>query len=267
LICRRTALSLFAAAPAAALLRPWSAHAAPRLVTDDPEAGPLLTRALTDSGFWQGASVKRYDDELFDEVRLKELDKGYLARVSGEGGRDYRFETVVSTVFENMQRLPEVEDGAKAVVRLGDGTDAATGLPFADSFYYLDFTLFYGIYAQRMYKLVDGDRTILYFEQLREPLAGARWPAYQQRMDQVVDGVKRRALFNGIVPVSQVFGMFVVEPGDHFATRVSFTTKIHFGEGTGAIARLGSEMPPVIKAGLRSGFDSCVAIANKIEPN
>ncbi|RME28273.1 MAG: hypothetical protein D6798_02770 [Deltaproteobacteria bacterium] len=266
MISRRSTLALLSAAPVAALFRPSRGLALPRLVTHDAEAGPLLTRALTDSSFWKSGTVQRYTDRLYDEVRLVELDEGYLARVSGEGGRDFKFETVVSTIFDNMQRLPEVEDGAMAVERLGEGTDPLVGLPFVDSFYYLDFTLFYGTYAQRMYKLIDDERTILYFEQLRPPVAGSRWSTYQARIDEVVARVDRRALFNAIVPVSQVFGMFVVEPGQRYSTRVSFTTKIHFGAGTGFIARVGSQMPPVIKAGLRSGFESCVAIANMLEP-
>lgn len=266
---RRALLQMLAASSVGVLAGPrqaTAAGAALRLRTHDGAAGRLLSGSLDDPAFWEGASVKTWDDRLYDEVRLKQLAKGYLAMVTGEGNRDFSQDTVVRTVFDNMQRLPEVEDGAKAVVRLGEGTDSATGLPYVDSFYYLDFTLFYGIYAQRMYKLVETGRTILYFEKLSPGLAAAAWPGYDQQMTDIVDSVKRRVIFNGITPVSQIFGMFVVEPGRVHRTRVTFTTKIHFGEGTGAIARMGSEMPMVIRAGLQSGFESCVAIAGKLEP-
>ncbi len=270
MINRRDALTLLSAGVVSAgslglLLAPRPARAALQLKTHDPETGSILSQALAHDGFWQGAKINTYDNKLYDEVRLKELDQGYLARVTGEGQRDFDYDVVVRTVFENMQRLPQVEDGAKAVVKLGHGTDAKTGLPYADSFYYLDFSLFYGVYAQRMYKVVDGDKTILYFEKLTPQIAGAKWTEYQRRMDQIVEGVKRRALFNAVQDVSQIFGMFVVQPGTTFKTRVSFTTKVHFGEGSGMIARMGSEMPSVIKAGLRSGFDSCVAIATLLQ--
>ncbi|MCK6502676.1 hypothetical protein L6R53_04650 [Myxococcota bacterium] len=260
---RRELLAVGGGAALALALRPSAAWAG-RLRTHDPEAGSLLSQALDSPTFWQGASVKTFDDRLYDEVRLKSLDEGYLAMVTGEGGRDFDAATVVRTVNDNMQRLPEVEDGAKAVVRLGEGTDGTTGLPFVDSFYYLDFTFFYGVYSQRMYKLVDGSRTILFFEKLTTEMAGAAWPIYDKRIVEVMSGVKRRSVFGSVVPVSKIFGMFVVSPGATYRSRVTFTTKIHFGEGTGMLARMGSDMPPVIRAGLQSGFDSCVAIASKV---
>lgn len=261
---RRVLLQTLGASSLAMVLGPRLAWGR-RLTTTDDTAGRLLSGALDEPGFWEGASVKTWDDRLYDEFRLKELDQGYLAMVTGEGDFDFTPETVVRTVFDNMQRLPEVEDGAKAVVRLGEGVDPVSGLPFVDSFYYLDFTLFYGVYSQRMYKLVESGRTILYFEKLTTQMAGASWPAYDKRIIETVEGVRRRALFNGVTPVSQIFGMFVVEPGQVRKSRVTFVTKIHFGEGTGALARMGSEMPMVIRAGLQSGFESCVAIAKKIQ--
>jgi len=266
---RRALLQMLAASSAGVLLGPrqaTAAGAALRLRTHDGAAGRLLSGSLDDPAFWKGASVKTWDDRLYDEVRLKQLAKGYLAMVTGDGNRDFAQDTVVRTVFDNMQRLPEVEDGAKAVVRLGEGIDPANGLPYVDSFYYLDFTLFYGVYSQRMYKLVEEGRTILYFEKLTPRLAADAWPGYQQQIEAIVDSVQRRAIFHSITPVSQIFGMFVVEPGRVHRTQVTFTTKIHFGEGTGVIARMGSEMPMVIRAGLQSGFESCVAIASKLEP-
>lgn len=265
MIPRRQVLHLLGAGVVGAMLAPRSGRAA-RLGTRDVVAGRLLTRALDDPSFWEGSAVKAFQGRLYDEVRLKELDEGFLAMVTGEGGRDFAPETVVRTVFESMERLPTVEDGAKAVVRLGRGTDAATGLPYVDSFYYLDFTLFYGTYAQRMYKVQDGERTILYFEKLSPELAGDAWPAYQAHMEQVSQGVKRRVLFNAVNPVSEIFGMFVVSPGRAHRSRVSFTTRIRFGDDSGAIARMGSDMPVVIRSGLESGFESCVAIAGQLEP-
>lgn len=263
---RRQVLALLGGGLAGLALRPTPAQAAIHLHAYDQSAGKLLSRALDDATFWVGADVKTYGGEKYEEVRLKDVGDGYLAMVTGEGGRNFQHETVVKTVFEHNTRLPEVEDGALAVELLGRGTDPQNGLPFRDAFYMLDFNLFYGTYGQRMYKRVDGTRTILYFERLTPAIAGAQWDAYKAKMDEIVAGANRRVLFNAVQEVSEIFGMFVVEPGTSFTTRVSFTTKIRFGEGTGAVARLGSQMPPVIRAGLRSGFDSSVAIASRLEP-
>lgn len=266
MIDRRQLLWMGGAGLAGLALRPTPARAGIQLKSYDPQAGSLLSRALDDPDFWTDADVKTYDKELYDTVLLKDVGDGYLAKVTGEGGRDFQHDTVVRTVFEKNVMLPEVEDGALAVVLLGQGTDPTTGLQFRDAFYMLDFTLFYGTYGQRMYKRVDGDRSVLYFEKLTPQIAQGQWPSYQARMDEVVAGANRRSLFNSVQEVSEIFGMFVVEPGSTNKTRVSFTTKIRFGDGSGAIARMGSQMPPVIRAGLRSGFDSSVAIANRLEP-
>lgn len=264
MISRRQSLSLLAGGCLAGLSLPaWPSG--PRLLTRDPFAQRILTEAANQAAFWQGAQVRTFQDRPYDEVRLKALDEGYLAMVTGEGGRDFQHDTVVRTVFENMTRLPQVEDGARAVVRLGGGTDAVSGVPFNDSFFFLDFTFFYGTYGKRMYKLQDGERTILYFERLTEAVVGADWARYQARMDEVSGSVKKRALMNAVVPVSEIFGMFIVEPGRTRRTRVSFTTRLRFGEGS-MVARMGSEMPMVIRAGLQSGFQSCVQIAAQLEP-
>lgn len=262
---RRQALGLLGGGLVGLALRPRRARANIQLKAYDTAAAALLSRALDDSSFWTEADIRTYDKELYDEVRLKDLDEGYLAMVTGEGNQDFAHDTVVRTVFENMELLPTVEDGAIAVQELGSGTDSRTGLPYRDSFYMLDFNLFYGTYGQRMYKRVDGDRTILYFERLTEQVAGSAWASYKPRMDAIVEEAPRRVLFNGVQEVSEIFGMFVVSPGTRHTSRVTFTTQIRFGQGTGAIARLGSQMPPVIRSGLRSGFDSCVAIASKLK--
>ena len=262
---RRHALALLGAGSLGLALRPLPSLGGGFLQTRDRQAGSLLSGALDGKGFWDGSSTKTYTGQLYDEVRLKALESGYLAMVTGEGGQDFQAEAVVRTIFEHMDRLPEVEDGAMAVVRLGTGTDAFNGLPYVDSFYYLDFTLFYGTYGQRMYKRIDGDRTVLYFEKLTPEIAGAAWSGYRAKMDQAAAAVDRRALFNTVREVSEIFGMFVVSPGSQRSTRVTFTTRVHFGEDSGLVARMGSEMPAVIKAGLRSGFDSCVAIARKVQ--
>ena len=47
-------------------------------------------------------------------------------------------------------------------------------------------------------------------------------------------------------------------------SKVTFITKLSFGADAGWIAKMGSQMPSVIRSGLKSGYNACVAIA-KIE--
>ena len=226
----------------------------------------LLNQALDGQTLWAGASVDRYKGRLYDEIRLRSLDKGYITYISGEADRDFEPHVVADTVFKHQHRLPNVEDGAKAVVRLGSGTDAATGRPYVDTWWMLDLTLFYGTYAQRMYQVEDSNgRIVSYFEKLdlsRLPAATAA--SYQAKIDATAAKIEKRwPPFDGVQEISEIYGMFVVEPGSVRTARVSFVARLSFAEGTGVLARLGSEMPPVLKAGLQSGFISCVQIASQ----
>jgi len=254
------------AALAACSTMPLVARGAPISVPcRDPEAARLLLDSLKTESFWNEASVRTFDDQAYETVHLRDLDGGYLARISGEGTEDYQHQTVVETVFNTLHRLPEVEDGAKTVVRLGDGIDPVNGLAYVDSFYFVDLSLMYGTYAQRMYLLPDGNRTLLPFERLTPAIAGKFWDRYQVLIKRASKKVNKRALFNAVYPVSDIFGMYVVEPGKVRTSRVTLIARLKFGEKSGLLARIGSDMPPVIRAGLRSGFDSCCALASQLE--
>jgi hypothetical protein len=232
------------------------------LRTRDQAANRVLNMALADS-FWQSATKNNYTGQLYDEIRLRSYGGGFVSLVTGEGEKDYRPEVVADIVFRQQNEIPRHIEGAKDVVLLGEGIDPVNGMPYTDTFFYLDMTLFYATYTQRMYRLEAGDgRTILYFEQLNESFVdAATWAKYQSRIEASSQAVEKRWVGNSVIPVTEIYGMFIVSPGESRQTRVTFINKLSFGEGTGMIAQMGSKMPPVIRAGLQSGFNACVAIA------
>lgn len=233
----------------------------------NPTARRLLTKALNQGGYFSERDEKKYTGERYESVVLRELDEGYLAQISGEGGRDFKHETVVKTAYESMEQLPKVYDGAKVVKDLGRGTDPVNGLPYRDTYFMVDLGLFYGTYAYRMYKLEDGpSRTVCCFEKLTPAMAGSMWTTYQPVMEQAAASVKRRMVFGGMQDVTEVYGMYVITPGQTYETRVTLTARLRFGDDASLVARLGSEMPPVIRSGLRNGFDSCCLLAERIQP-
>jgi hypothetical protein len=255
-------------APAAAVADTTTTIAAPpparvRLKTRNAEAEKVLNAALTDANYWNGASKSTYDDKSWDEIRLKQLSTGYVAMISGEGGQDFDHDVVVDVVYSQQTRIPQHASGAKAVVTLGTGVDAVNGMPYTDTFFYLDFEAFYGVYSQRMYRDTDATgRTVLWYEKLDERFVdAATWSKYQQKVEQTKSSVDRRWVLGSVIEVGEIFGMFVIEPGKSKESRVTFITKIVFGADSGWIAKTGSQMPVVIKAGLKSGFSSCVALA------
>jgi hypothetical protein len=252
------------AAPAAApasVPPPQRVH----LKTRNGEAEKVLNAALTDAAYWNGASKSAYDDKTWDEIRLKQLSTGYLAMISGEGGQDFDHDVVVDVVYSQQTKIPQHTDGAKAVVQLGTGVDPINGMPYNDTFFYLDFEAFYGVYAQRMYRNTDAaGRTVLWYEKLDERFVDpATWAQYQQKIETAKSGVDRRWVLGSVVEVTDIFGMFVIEPGRTRKSRVTFITKIVFGADSGWIAKTGSQLPVVIKAGLKSGFRSCVELAHE----
>lgn len=235
-----------------------------------PEGQSTLNRILTDTAFWADAWKKTYAGELYDEIRLKSTDSGYVPMITGEGDMDFPHEVVADTVWFRNKDLPKYMSGAKVVLPLTSGYDPVVGAEFRDSFYILDLSVFYGYFPQRMYRKHDPatNKTVLWFEKLDATYVdAATWTSYQTRMKTAIDGVNRRwPPFNAMIEVSDVYGMFVVQPGATRESRVSFVSKITFDKGTGLVAQWGSQIPSVIRAGLQAGFDASVAIAkNEIE--
>ncbi len=251
--------------PAPATAAPATPAPPVHLRTRNAEAEKVLNAALTNPAYWKGASAASYTDKAWDEIRLKQLDTGYVAMISGEGGQDFDHGVVVDVVYDQQTKIPQHTDGAKAVVALGSGVDPVNGAPYTDTFFFLDFQAFYGVYAQRMYRETDATgRTVLWYEKLDERFVdSATWARYQQKIEATKGAVDRRWVLGSVVDVTDIFGMFIVEPGHTRKSRVTFITKIVFGGDSGFIAKAGSQMPVVIKAGLKSGFRSCVELAQE----
>ena len=261
----RVAINLFTAVMLGWLL--WT----PPAVADDVDVrmrydagATMLNRMFNEQGFWSDAKIYTYDKgkEQYDEIRLKRVSDGYIPMITGESDQDIPHDVVADIVFGHMGNLPTHMEGAVAVETLGYGTDPKNGLPYVDSFYLLDLTFFYVSYPQRMYRKKVGDRTFLFFEKVDASfMSAAEWSKYEAKMKGTLDGLDLRNWFGSILEAEQIYGAFVVSTGTQKESRVTFVSKLIFGSDAGWLAKLGSKMPPVLKAGLQSGFDASVAIA------
>lgn len=233
----------------------------------DKNASNILNRALTDESYWSGASVYKYQDELYDEIRLKPMGDGYLTMITGEGNQDFTAEQVGKTVFAHQDKLPRHMDGAKALPRLGGGMDGVVGAPYCDRYFLADFALFYGEFFQRSYdfRLSDGRVVIAYEKITQNFLDGNKWAEYRKRRKEVLETVERRWIASSIVEITHSYGMFVVSPGAKRKSRVTLVAQLRFGQGSGLIAQMGSKMPPVLKAGMQAGFNASVAVARHVK--
>lgn len=228
------------------------------------EGQEVLNKILSDTAFWAGAWKQPYEGKLYDEIRLKDTESGYVPMITGEGDQDFVPEVVSDVVYFRNVDLPKYMDGAKAVVLLGSGFDPVVGAEYRDCFYILDLTLFYGTFPQRMYRKHDAttNATIMWFEKMNSSFVdAATWTAYQAKMKSQVDNMDKRWALNSVIEVSNIYGMFVVEPGKSRKSRVSFVSKLTFDDGAGWVAQMGSQMPGVIRSGLKSGFAASVALA------
>jgi len=226
----------------------------------------MMNRMLAEEDFWSDAHKWEYDaaKHWYDKIMLKPVDKGYVPMISGEGDQDLPHDVVADIVFTKMNRLPLYMSGAKAVHNLGDGYDDKIGAKYQDSYFFLDLTLFYVTYKQRMYRKHDEEsgQTFLWFEKLTpEFVDGATWDAYNAKCKKVDENVDKRWAFGSVLEIDQVYGMFIVGKGKNRESRVTFVSKLAFGDDAGFVAKAGSQMKGVLKAGLKSGFVASVNIA------
>ena len=227
----------------------------------------ILLDSLNNRNFWDGIEVERPADALYDEFKIKPLGQGYLTHVSGDGQTNFTQEQVVVTVLYLQDKLPRHMAGAKAMPYISKGIDPNFGVEYTDLLFLGDMDFFYCEYYQRMYRydLPDG-RTICAFERMDESRVGSDlWNEYLRIRKQTLSTVELRWMFNDIVPVTEAFGMYIVEPGDRYDTRVTLTAKLRFGSGTGLLAQWGSEIPYLVRSGTLNGFDASVAVAKEVK--
>lgn len=260
-------------APAVASMPPGAAEL-PELSTSvdlgikmrNPEGSQVIGQMVSDDAFWSDAWKKSYDDKIYDEIRLKSTDSGYLPMITGEGQQDFDPEVVSHIIFDKMHQLPLYMSGAKAVVALGKGRDETIGADYSDTFWFLDMSVLYVVYPMRMYRRHDPatNTTYLWFEKLDASFVDApTWASYEKKMEDTKSSVDLRwAPFNSVNDASTLYGIFVVSPGKERRSRVTFVSKLAFGSDAGWMAKFGSQLPGVLKAGLRNGFVASVAMAD-----
>ena len=228
----------------------------------------ILNAALFEADFWKGAEETKYHGKVYDMSRTKWIDDAYLAYISGQGGENFTHEQVVHTVLTHQTHLPKHMSGAILSTFLNNGIDKRTGVAFTDLFFVGDFDFFYAEYFQRMYRfdLPDG-RTACAFECLKkEHLSEQEWKRYNEVRKQELERVKPklRWMFGEVLPMNEIFGMYLVEKGESLKTRVSLIAKVRFG-GDSWIASFVSKIPYVLRLGMESGFEACVDVAKHIK--
>ena len=92
------------------------------------------------------------------------------------------------------------------------------------------------------------------------------WKEYEEMLSLTVDSVDLRwGMFNSVIPVTEAYGMYIIEPGQNYRSRVTLTAKLRFGTGTGLLAQVGSELPFLVRTGTINGFNGSVAVCSRLK--
>jgi hypothetical protein len=238
-----------------------SASAPPELPTHVAADGVTLAKAWSDPTWWDDAWKQTFDHQLFDEIRLKPVEHGYIPMISGEADVDIPMKLVADVVFTEMPKLTQYMSGAEAVTTLGAGVDPTVGAAYRDTYFFIDLGVFYMTWTQRAYLQVGDDRSIVWFERLDPSwLDDASRQDYDAKIAAANAAVDTRWVFGSVIPVGDIFGMFVIEKGATHESRVTMVSRLEFGDDAGWLAQWGSQLPAVLKAGLKSGYGASVAI-------
>ena len=116
------------------------------------------------------------------------------------------------------------------------------------------------------FDLADG-RVVLPFEIIPSSFVSPEeWKRYQLKKKELIENThdKRRGfLFGDILDMAELYGMYVVSPGDAYQSRVTMIARLRFG-GDSWIADFGSKLPFVLRAGLANGFRAHVDIVKNV---
>jgi hypothetical protein len=230
--------------------------------THDPGAARVIGALLTDEHYWDGAWRRTYTGRSYDEIRMKEVEHGFLPRITGEGGRDVPGDVIAEVIFQHFDELPAHLAPAERALNLGRGHDAHVGAEYSDSWFFLDVPFMYIEFSWRLYRARTPTGSLLWFEKLTPAIAGAEtWSRYQTRIDAARATVDRKPVFGSIVEPTEAYGLFIVEPGAVHESRVTFVARVLFGAETGWLASYASQVAIFLRTALAQAFDAALAIS------
>jgi hypothetical protein len=220
----------------------------------------ILSDVLSNESYWEGASKAEYIDQYYDEIRLRSLEHGYLAWVSGEGKQDFIDQDVANTIFANQDIIPQFMPSLKSARYLGSGVDKFNGYAYNDIYFLADLKVMYISIALRTYKVQFGSNTLICpIEKVTSKMVDQEtWNRYQKIYLTEQQKVQPLSFYQSIVEPDFVFGMYVMQPGIKNKTRVTLVTQLGFNSDDSFIAYVASELPFFLKQGMQVGFDASV---------
>jgi hypothetical protein len=222
----------------------------------DQRGTNLLNDSLNDPQFWKKSLITKYEGLLFDEIRLKIKEEGYVSYISGTGRQNFTPEEVADGIFKHQDLIPKFMPSLRSARYIGRGVDPFNGLEYTDIFFLADIKIFFMSVPLRTYKIKIGEnKYVCAIELITEDMVSAeKWRTYQQIISLEHEGLSDRWSFQTIVPMEYVFGFYLTEPEIEFGTRVTMITRMKFAKNANVLADIGSELPFVLRQGMQAGF-------------
>ncbi len=243
------------------ILLPSVSKALPKkLLLHNLHGAEILSTVLSDLSYWDGTSKTKYEARDYDEIRLRSLERGYLALVTGEGKQDFIAEDVANTIYANQDLIPQFMPSLKSAVYLESGIDPFNNYPYNDIYFIADLKVMYISVALRTYKIqVSRDVFICPIEQITPQMVGSdTWATYKNIYKKEQQKLQPLSFYESIVEPNVVFGMYLIEKGKKRKSRVTMVTQLSFDSEDSFIAYVASELPFFLKQGMQVGFESSV---------
>ena len=213
------------------MLFPSISKALPKkLLLHNLQGAEILSTVLSDPSYWDGTSKTKYVDRDYDEIRLRSLERGYLALVTGEGKQDFISEDVANTIYANQDLIPQFMPSLKSAVYLESGIDPFNNYPYNDIYFIADLKVMYISIALRTYKIqLEQDVFVCPIEQITPQMVGKEtWEVYKSICKKEQQKLQPLSFYESIVEPNFVFGMYLIEPGQNRKSRVTMVTQLSF---------------------------------------
>ena len=222
----------------------------------DPRGDDLLAESLDRVEFWNGSELTQYPGYPYDQIRIKEDNRGIVTFISGTGNTTFTPALVAEGIFEHQNIIPQYMSRLKVGEYLGRGVDSHHGLAYTDMFFLADIKIFYMSVPLRTvrYPLGDG-RFICAIELVTENMVSPdEWVEYTSFMRTAEATLQGDWTIFPVVPMEYLVGYYLVEPDTVSGARVSMTTRMQFKQDVSWVADWGAQLSIVLRQGMIAGF-------------
>ena len=227
----------------------------------------MLSESLDRSEFWKGSELTQYPGYPYDQIRIKEDNRGIVTFISGTGNATFTPALVAEGIFEHQNIIPQYMSRLKVGEYLGRGIDPHHGLEYTDMFFLADIKIFYMSVPLRTVRFPLGDgRYLCSIELVTEDMVSPEeWLQYTTFMRAAESTLQGDWTIFPVVPMEYLVGYYLVEPDPVSGARVNMTTRMKFKQDVSWVADWGAQLSIVLRQGMIAGFMGSVEACKHLQ--